>query len=89
MLIPSVPKPRSFNYQPQYYDPSAEEEKRIHFRRIRHSESPRSGSLLRLLILTGLLIMAIFYLSRATHKTSATPDAPAGQIQVEDIIVVD
>jgi len=81
-----LPEPRRFNYRFRYFNPEGDDEKRIHFRRIRKSDSPKGGSSLRLVVLLVIIFLIVFFLSRQATVLFAPSSS---KITIEEIEVVE
>ena len=79
-------EPRKFNYRFRYYKPESEDDKRIHFKRIRKSKQLEKGSSLRLAVLLVIVFLVVFFLMRQT-KNIFTPSSET--ITIEEIEIVD
>jgi hypothetical protein len=86
MLIPKLPKTRGFEYQFKYYKPENEDDRRIQFRRIRHSPPAEKAPVLRLLVLFVVLVFLFLYLEKTSDKYDTSKPR---SITVEEVIVVD
>ena len=76
-------EPRKFNYRVKYYTPPPEDDKRIKFKRVRHSPPAKKSSVLRLVLVCVVLIFMIFYLQKKAGRS------PSGQPKMEKFIVED
>ncbi|MBN1558679.1 hypothetical protein JW998_00415 [candidate division KSB1 bacterium] len=89
MPLMKLARPREFKIETYYYnqDAAADQEHRIHFRRLRHSQRVARVNPVQLLFAILLLLFAIYYLHK---KTDVLQDpAETGKIRVEEIIIVD
>ena len=70
MLGRRLPKNRKFSYEPRYYDPKKEERegRRIKFVRKTTKSAAKTRSLVWLVVLVGLVIYLIYFLSRLGHQ---------------------
>jgi hypothetical protein len=82
-------RPREFKFEPYYYKGDEEEEqnRRIHFRRIRHSKRVPKANPVRLIFAIILLVFVIYMLQKKSNYAPGSGDP--GRIQVEEIIIVD
>ncbi|MBN1996584.1 hypothetical protein JW935_03460 [candidate division KSB1 bacterium] len=82
-------RPRRFEPKYQFYTPPKDDDKRIHFRRIRKSERGTKSSLLRLVVLFIILFMVFLYLFKRGERPRVESSSENDVIIVEEIIVVD
>ena len=87
MSLFELQKPRQFKIETYYYHP-ADEEKRIHFRRLRRSERIEKKSPLRLVAILILVIWAIIYLQHRGEPVPREPKASTN-FKVESVKIVD
>jgi len=81
-----LPEPRRFNYRFRYYNPDEEDDKKIHFKRIRKSKQPARGSSLRLFVILVIVFLIVVFLLRGTTKIF-TPSSDT--ITIEEIEIID
>lgn len=84
--------PRQFKITPYYYKPvkDDENERRISFRRVRHSKRPQSGNPVRLVVAIIILVTLIVYLEKVGgNRRENAAQSQNTSIQVEEVIVVD
>ncbi len=82
-------RPRRFEPKYQFYKPPVEEEKRIHFKRIRKSERGAKSSLFRLAVLFIILFLVFLYLSQRADRSVMNANPEDDAIIVEEVIVID
>lgn len=90
MQLLKLDKPRQFKFQTYYYNPAKddeEENKRIKFRRIRHSKRGSKNNPVRLLAVVIILIFMIYYLQKQAVVYDAVEQS--NTIHVEDIVIVE
>ncbi len=83
-------RPREFKIETYYYKPDDDDfdpNRRIRFRRIRHSKRGNAVNPVRLLLIILILIFVIYYLQKKADFSD--PSSYPGRIQVEEVIVVD
>lgn len=69
MIGRRLPKNRKFSYQPRFYDPEKEEKegRGIKFKRQRSKSVAKKRSLVNLIVLVGVLIYLVYFLSRLSR----------------------
>lgn len=89
MPLFDLQKPRDFKIETYYYHPATgDDNKRIHFKRIRKSKRASKTSPFKLLVIIIFLLFLIIYLNKKAHVLPGG-DAYPDKIIVEEVIVVD